>query len=366
MRQLLIIGALGFSLGGCGPSSEEVFQEDIQASWNALSSIYGSSGKQAAELQDLHTEITDDIESRVRREVAKGESKLALLQANYSSNMSLYNVGGGAGLMAQFAEEDRMRDAKKRILQIQIDGQIEKLAVNNARIEMLKFQSAISPACAGTSVPTAAKRSQLANCSVEFNKIANSQMAFLTKVESVGIKGPRTTDLKEQIQKLAAAEQLAVRRYNNLITNYVKTSNDTSFNLPLKLTTLVIESKSRGQERSVPAERIGAPLQSAWKCNGWYTDVEFSEESGDGSGLEILIEKGKLVKLNSWEGAVFEGSPTNLSNDEKQIKANIDFAESPEQESAPISFACANGDLRVTSTSWDSDLLRKGRAQATD
>ena len=221
MRNFKILSTLALFTVGCDQSGEQAFQRDLQATWSSLNTIYASSSSSTADFNDLYVDIITDIEKQVQREVVEGEAKLALLEADYSSNISLYNGGGGAGAMAQIADEERMRNAKKRILQFQLDGQIDKLAITRARLRMLKFQAVMGRACAETKVPNATSP-QLANCSIDFQNIAESRLAFLMKVQNLRLNDPRTADLRAQVQKLAVAEQLAVRRYNKLVTDHLE------------------------------------------------------------------------------------------------------------------------------------------------
>lgn len=359
MKQFFAPAALIVWLGACGPSADEVFQKNLKEKWIALSVIYADGDGPA--LKELHSEITSNIEDRIRRNVLQGESKLSVMQANYFSSSNLYSYGGGAGLMAQFDAEEKIRDAKVAILQTQIVGQKEKLVLNNARIEMLKNQRDLSPACKEKAIPTTASKVQHVDCSLAFQQVANSQIAYLSKIQSLGLGGPQTAAIKTKIAKLALDEKRAVRVYNDMITKHPKEAKQASAVL-LKVTPNQIELSTTRRENPVSAEANTAPKKK-WQCDGWYTNVQFSEESGDGSGVDLRIANGELTTFNSWEGGVFEGNPTNSTIDGSRLKAKIEFAEFPDQDASDVSLTCANGKLQFASSSWTSGALRKGKAE---
>ena len=99
-----------------------------------------------------------------------------------------------------------------------------------------------------------------------------------------------------------------------------------------------------------------------WGCDGWFNNVEFSDESGDGSGVEVQIKGGQLIKFNSWEGGVLEGKPSNTRNNVNSLTAKIRFAEFPDQSSL-VSFSCRDGSLRIVSDSFGSAALRIGKVK---
>ena len=85
-------------------------------------------------------------------------------------------------------------------------------------------------------------------------------------------------------------------------------------------------------------------------CIGAYSNVSFSSESGDGSGLFVRIRPTGRVTFNSWEGGVFVGDVKISDLTADRISLEVRFAEFP--DSSVVTLSCQQDRLKVASGPW--------------
>ena len=93
-------------------------------------------------------------------------------------------------------------------------------------------------------------------------------------------------------------------------------------------------------------------------CRGSYSNVEFSEESGDGSGIFFQIDDVGRPKFHSWEGEVFRA----------KLRVEVDMADllilsatfdEIEGDESLLRFRCRQASVEFESRDWGKESLRK-------
>lgn len=115
-----------------------------------------------------------------------------------------------------------------------------------------------------------------------------------------------------------------------------------------------------GVERaaSKPAAKAN-PSTQQFSCVGAYSEVSFSEDSGDGSGLFVRISKSGQVKWLYYEGGVSRGEVAIERLTKDSIDATVRYPDYPEQPPSPVGFRCNSGKLSVKDDSGGWRSLRQ-------
>jgi hypothetical protein len=85
-----------------------------------------------------------------------------------------------------------------------------------------------------------------------------------------------------------------------------------------------------------------------FSCVGAYSDVNFSEESGDGSGILGIIGKVGPSRITIWEGGPSEALPVVTSSSASKLQLSLRFPDYPEQKSR-ATLGCRGGKLHFQS-----------------
>lgn len=120
--------------------------------------------------------------------------------------------------------------------------------------------------------------------------------------------------------------------------------------------------------REIDAVERGARVTSAtvvagsFGCRGAYSNVEFSSESGDGSGVFLRIRSDRDVTFHSWEGGVFKARTKVLSDTHDRLNLELSFEEFA-NDSSELTLVCQDGILSMNGQNWGNSVLRRLSAQ---
>ena len=358
MRSIYVFLLCLLLLSGCKPSPSEILQKNLTEKCLNLNQVYANQAKHTDEIQNLNDEIFTIIDDRVKGEVLKAEADLARLRSEYYRN-ALLHTAGGAGMILQIADEERVRDGQKAILQKQLDGQLQKLALNRGLEAVLKSRLILKPACAEKNLPTTMSKSEHENCSLAFDRISSDQINYLSRVQSLGLGGPQTAAIKTKIAKLAFDEKRAVRVYNDLITKYPKVAMQASA-LPLKIKRDGFELPTTRPKNPVIAAPNTQPKKK-WQCEGWYTNGIPSDTSGYMNGEEARFVEGKLQKFSTQDEEIrFGAEIKNTEQFPNEIHAQVSIDGNPRSK---IVFRCDNRTLKMSGDWANSKNFRIGRIE---
>lgn len=105
------------------------------------------------------------------------------------------------------------------------------------------------------------------------------------------------------------------------------------------------------------------PTEGEFGCIGAYSNVSFSEESGDGSGLFVRIGKSGPITWKYYEGGVVTGNVKVDKRSSDGISATVRYVDSPDGLPSAIAFKCSAGKLLVSSANIGNLSLRRLTAQ---
>jgi hypothetical protein len=105
---------------------------------------------------------------------------------------------------------------------------------------------------------------------------------------------------------------------------------------------------------------------SQFACTGAYSNVEFSTDDEDGSGVYVRIAPGNRVVFTAWEGGPVSGRTTVLESSAKWLRMKITFSQS-HGDASIATLTCENAGVRLKSTNWgDVALHRVSSKEAAD
>lgn len=110
---------------------------------------------------------------------------------------------------------------------------------------------------------------------------------------------------------------------------------------------------------SKPIVQAAPDNDGKFKCVGAYSDVSFSEESGDGSGLFVRISDAGEVTWLYYEGGASVGEVTTSNRSADEMSATVRYPSYPSQAPSSVEFHCNDGKLTVQGEHIRQSVLRK-------
>ena len=108
-----------------------------------------------------------------------------------------------------------------------------------------------------------------------------------------------------------------------------------------------------------------AAAEAEFGCVGAYSNVTFSKESGDGSGLFIRIRPKASVTFSAWEGGVSVADAVVSSSSSERMLLNVRFANDP--NGSAVTLICREDRLNIASGPWSpASLQRLSERQAAE
>ena len=93
-------------------------------------------------------------------------------------------------------------------------------------------------------------------------------------------------------------------------------------------------------------------------CRGAFSNVEFSDLSGDPSGIFVKVDEHGVPKFYSYEGGVFIGHVTVELDTDSFLVLSVTFAEFEGSESL-VKLTCEENNLRYEARNWGSGSLKR-------
>jgi hypothetical protein len=106
-----------------------------------------------------------------------------------------------------------------------------------------------------------------------------------------------------------------------------------------------------------PANSVLA--ENEFECLGAYSNVSFSEESGDGSGLFIRIVNSRQISWKYYEGGVSRGEVKVNEVSPGRITASVRYPDYPSQPPSSFVLTCSDGNVSVSGENIGDLSLRK-------
>jgi len=108
------------------------------------------------------------------------------------------------------------------------------------------------------------------------------------------------------------------------------------------------------------------PTAAEFGCVGAYSNVSFSEESGDGSGLFLRISKAGSITWKYYEGGISRGIVKVSKRTADRITASVRYADYPSQPPSSVVLTCKDGRLSASSNHIGDLPLRRLTAKQAD
>lgn len=105
------------------------------------------------------------------------------------------------------------------------------------------------------------------------------------------------------------------------------------------------------QKQSVP--------ESGFSCVGPYSNVSFSEESGDGSGLFVRIGNEGLITWKYFEGSIASAQVEITERYDNVVSASVQYINDPDQPPSLVKLRCDGGRVIVSGDNMDLLSLEK-------
>lgn len=103
-----------------------------------------------------------------------------------------------------------------------------------------------------------------------------------------------------------------------------------------------------------------------FQCIGPYSNVTFSEESGDGSGIFLRVVKNNDISLIVWEGSVSTGKLEVINNSYNSLSGIVKFSQNPD-DIMPITLICRGDHIEaLRKNSNNTTLKRINERQASE
>lgn len=105
------------------------------------------------------------------------------------------------------------------------------------------------------------------------------------------------------------------------------------------------------------------PTEAEFGCIGAYSNVSFSEESGDGSGLFVRIGKSGPITWKYYEGGILTGNVKVDRRSSEGISATVRYVDFPDEPPSAVVLKCSAGKLLASSANIGNLSLRRVTAQ---
>lgn len=101
------------------------------------------------------------------------------------------------------------------------------------------------------------------------------------------------------------------------------------------------------------------PTEAEFGCIGAYSNVSFSEESGDGSGLFVRIRKSGSITWKYYEGGISRGNVKVNKRSADRISATVRYVDDPNEPPSAVVLKCNAGTLSASSANIGNFSLRR-------
>lgn len=105
--------------------------------------------------------------------------------------------------------------------------------------------------------------------------------------------------------------------------------------------------------------RIPTATEADFGCIGAFSNVSFSEESGDGSGLFIRIGKSGKITWKYYEGGISRGNVKVNKRSAESISATVRYVDYPSEPPSSVVLKCKRGQLSASSVNIGNLSLRR-------
>lgn len=101
------------------------------------------------------------------------------------------------------------------------------------------------------------------------------------------------------------------------------------------------------------------PTKAEFGCIGAYSNVSFSEESGDGSGLFVRIGRSGPITWKYYEGGISRGEVKVNKRSADHISATVRYVDYPNEPPSTVVLKCKAGKLSASSSNIGNLSLRR-------
>lgn len=201
-------------------AEEATLRAEVAGKWANLSKMYADQGQQTQEIGLLNATVLVSIERQALTEVKVAEARVQVLLAQYVSNQGIYAYTG-AGLRAQYAQEDLIKSARLAVLQTQIRALDRKLPFVRA-FENLQSHTQ-NKACLESALPIETEREAYARCETVFAEIERDQRMYVDLVATSRTVAIKTNIFGRYLERSRERHRPAVTAYNEAVSNYQRT-----------------------------------------------------------------------------------------------------------------------------------------------
>jgi len=108
-----------------------------------------------------------------------------------------------------------------------------------------------------------------------------------------------------------------------------------------------------------PPTPMPTPTEPEFGCIGAYSNVSFSEGSGDGSGLFVRIGKSGSITWKYYEGGISRGNVKVNKRSADRISATVRYVGYPNEPLSTVVLECRAGKLSASSANIGNLSLRR-------
>lgn len=108
-----------------------------------------------------------------------------------------------------------------------------------------------------------------------------------------------------------------------------------------------------------PPTPLPTSTEAEFGCIGAYSNVSFSEESGDGSGLFVRIGRSGPITWKYYEGGISRGNVTVSKRSADRISATVRYVDYPNEAPSAVVLKCKAGKLSASSANIGNLSLRR-------
>ncbi len=108
-----------------------------------------------------------------------------------------------------------------------------------------------------------------------------------------------------------------------------------------------------------PPAPVPTPGEAEFGCIGAYSNVTFSDEDGDGSGLFVRIGKSGQITWKYYEGSISRGNVRVIKRSADSISATVRYVDYPSEPPSSAVLKCTDGQLSASSANIGTLSLRR-------